>query len=258
MRTKTYFISDIHLGSPYHTDIKAVERRLVHWLEQCRSDAKAIYMVGDIFDYWFDYKYVVPRGYVRVLGTLASLADEGVEIHIFTGNHDVWMFDYFEKELGAVIHRGPLVTKIDGKVFYIAHGDEFDFRKKGFRLVRKIFHSRVCQRLYAMIHPRWSVGLAQNLSQISRKKGLQKNNGYHDEYQGEKNEYLIQYAQSYMKSHPDQTVNFFIFGHRHIMLDLMLSRNSRAVILGDWLHFFSYGVWDGESFYLDQYNFENT
>lgn len=258
MRTKTYFISDIHLGSPYHKDPKGIEKKLVAWLDRCRLDARAIYLVGDIFDYWFDYKFVVPRGFVRILGTLALLADEGIEIHIFTGNHDVWMFDYFEKELGAIVHRFPITHEIDGHVFYIAHGDEFDFRKKGFRIVRSIFHSKLCQRLYAMVHPRWTVGLAHLLSQASRRKGLQENNGYHQGYQGESKEYLVQYARNYLKLHPDSGVNFFIFGHRHIMLDLMLTRSTRVVVLGDWLSFFSYGVWDGTHFYLEHYDLENT
>ncbi|MDO4695838.1 UDP-2,3-diacylglucosamine diphosphatase [Porphyromonas sp.] len=256
---KTYFISDIHLGSPIHEDPKGLEKRLVSWLEMCRTDAKAIYLVGDIFDYWFEYKYVVPKGFVRLLGTLASLSDEGVEIHIFTGNHDVWMFDYLESEVGATIHRTPTLTNIDGVNFYIAHGDEFDYTKKGFRIVRKIFHSRICQRLYAMIHPRWSVGLAHALSLKSRKRGLKlQGHKLYNEYQGEKNEYLVHYAQKYLKENQQDNINFFIFGHRHIMLDLMMSRDARIVVLGDWLTFFSYGVWDGEHFYLDQYSVENT
>lgn len=258
MRSKTYFISDVHLGSPYHKSPKETEAKLVSWLHLCRADAKAIYLVGDIFDYWFDYKYVVPRGFVRFLGTLGLLADEGVEIHIFTGNHDVWMFDYFEKEIGAIIHRSSLKVDIDGQTFYIAHGDEFDFRKKGFRLIRQIFHSRLCQRLYAMIHPRWTVGLAHSLSQKSRKRGLSQEHQMKRAYQGEDKEYLVSYARQYLKSDLSQRINFFVFGHRHIMLDLMLSRESRVIILGDWLSYFSYGVWDGNCFYLEQFGAENT
>ncbi len=253
-RRRIYFASDMHLGSRYHQDPGAVERRLVSWLRSIREDARAVMLVGDVFDYWFEYKYVVPKGFVRFLGALAELVDTGVEVHIFTGNHDVWIFDYLESEVGAKIHQKPQVFEYDGKRFFVAHGDEFDHRKRSFRLVRKIFHSRLCQRLYAAIHPRWSVGFAHAWSLASRKKGLKQGSERYceREYLGEQHEYLVQYARKYLNEYSEEAINFFIFGHRHIMLDLMLTRDSRIVILGDWISFFSYAVWDGETLVLDQ------
>lgn len=246
-RNRVYFVSDIHLGSPYHKEPKEVERRFVTWLRGLALDAKALYLVGDIFDYWFEYKYVVPRGYVRLLGAIADLVDKGVEVHFFTGNHDLWVRDYLETEVGVILHTAPYTAEIDGKQFFIAHGDEFDYRKKSFRLLRAIFHSKLCRVLYAAVHPRWTVGLAMRWSLQSRKKGVQLPG---TEYQGEEREYLVEYAKNRILTEGVDAPHFFVFGHRHIMLDLMLSRQSRIIVLGDWINYDSYAVWDGECMVL--------
>ena len=251
-RTKIYFASDAHLGARFHQDARAVEKRLVRWLDSIKEDAMEVWFLGDMFDYWYEYKYVVPKGFTRFLGKLAELSDNGVKIHIFIGNHDVWMFDYLPEEIGAVIHREPLTIDLLGKRFFLAHGDEVDYRSKAFRLIRHIFRNRFCQILYSAIHPRWTFVFALGWSLSSRKKGLQKQEEV--TYQGESSEYLVQFAKTYLQTHPD--INFFIFGHRHIMLDLMLSRNSRLLIAGDWMQHFSYIVWDGNALYLEQFEVE--
>lgn len=244
---KVYFASDMHFGAYYHEDPLDVERKFVRWLEQIEQDAMALVLVGDIFDYWFEYKYVVPRGYTRVIGKLADLADKGVEIHLFTGNHDIWIFDYLPQEIGCQVHKTPTRLTFLGRDFFIAHGDEFYKDDLGFRIIRSIFHNRLCQKLYASLHPWWTVGFAHRWAYSSRKKGMQREDR---EYQGEKNEFLVQYAKKHLTEKPDDQPDFFIFGHRHIMLDLMLTHKSRILILGDWIHHFSYAVWDGENMIL--------
>ena len=250
-RKNIYFASDAHLGARFHKDPLAVEKKLVRWLDHIKEDAQAIYFLGDMFDYWYEYKYVVPKGFVRFLGKLAELSDNGIEIHFFIGNHDIWMFDYLPKEIGATIHRYVLTVDLLGKRFFLGHGDEVDYRSKSFRFIRSLFRNKFCQWLYAGIHPRWSFGFALGWSLSSRKSGLKNEVAG---YQGENKEYLVQFAKEYLQSHPD--INFFIFGHRHIMLDLMLSRTSRILITGDWMQHFSYIVWDGEALFLDQFEAE--
>jgi len=243
---KIYFASDVHLGARFHDDPLGVEKKLVRWLDTVKTDASAVWLLGDIFDYWYEYKYVVPKGYVRFLGKLAELSDSGIEIHIFIGNHDIWMFDYLPKEVGAIIHREPLTIDLLGKKFFLAHGDEVDNRSWSFQLLRKIFRNRFCQWLYAGIHPRWTFGFAMGWSLNSRKSGLKKKEAA--KYEGEEAEYLVCFAKEHLKTHPD--INFFLFGHRHILLDLMLSRSSRILVIGDWMTLFSYVEWDGEELAL--------
>lgn len=248
---KIYFASDAHLGAHFHKDSRAVEKRLVRWLDSIRHDACAVWFLGDMFDYWYEYKYVVPKGHVRFLGKLAEMSDEGIEIHFFIGNHDVWMFDYLPSEIGAIIHRDTLVIDLLGKRFFLGHGDEVGKRSLGFRFIRGLFRNRFCQRLYSAIHPRWSFRFALSMSFSSRKNGMAESL---PDYQGEGNEYLITFAKDYLKAHPD--INFFLFGHRHILLDFMLNRDSRLLILGDWMTLFSYAVWDGKAMQLLQFKEE--
>jgi UDP-2,3-diacylglucosamine hydrolase len=250
---KIYFVADAHLGARFHQDSSAIEKKLVRWLDSIKNEAAALYLLGDMFDYWFEYKYVVPKGYVRFLGKLAELSDAGVEIHLFTGNHDVWLFDYLPKEIGAHIHRDLFTVDLLGKRFLLGHGDEVDYRSRSFRFLRALFRNKFCQWLYAGIHPRWTFGFALGWSLNSREKGLKTK--WEDDYQGEDFEYLVSFAKDYLKTQPD--INFFIFGHRHIMLDLMLSRTSRLLIAGDWMRYFSYIEWDGQNLSLLRFELEN-
>lgn len=251
-RKKIYFASDAHLGARFHSDPIQLEKKLVRWLDSIKEEASAIWFLGDMFDYWYEYKYVVPKGFTRFLGKVAELSDSGVEIHFFIGNHDVWMFDYLPQEVGAIIHREPVTIDLLGKRFFLAHGDEVDFRSRSFRYIRALFRNKFCQWLYAGIHPRWTFGFAHTWSLSSRKSGLEKQT--EKEYQGEAAEYLILFAKEHLKSHPD--INFFIFGHRHILLDLMLTHTSRLLIAGDWMQYFSYIEWDGEHLTLNQFEQE--
>lgn len=248
---KIFFVSDAHLGARFHNDPLAVERKLVRWLDSIKHEAKAVYFLGDMFDYWYEYRYVVPKGFTRFLGKMAELSDSGVEIHIFIGNHDVWMFDYLPKEVGAVIHRDVLVIDLLGKRFFLGHGDEVDFRSRSFRFIRALFRNKLCQRLYAAIHPRWTFAFALGWSLRSRKKGLKTQAPMCED---EKKEYLVVFAKEYSRTHPD--INFFIFGHRHIMLDRVLSPSSRIIVAGDWMKLFSYVVWDGTTLALRQFETE--
>jgi UDP-2,3-diacylglucosamine hydrolase len=226
------------LGSDFYEASIAVEKRFVSWLESIRPDAKALYLLGDIFDYWFEYRHVVPKGFTRFLGKIAEMTDSGIEVHFFTGNHDVWMFDYLPEETGVIVHKTACITEIYGKTFFLAHGDGLGDESASFRLIRSLFHSRVCQTMYAWIHPRWSTAFAHKWSKHSRKKGLETTTGY----MGEEKEYLVKYAKQYLQR--DAAIDFFVFGHRHIMLDLQLNPKSRILIIGDWLRHFSYAVLD--------------
>lgn len=251
-RKKIYFASDAHLGAWFHEDSRAVELRLVRWLNTIKQDASAIWFLGDIFDYWYEYKYVVPKGHTRFLGKLAELSDAGIEIHFFIGNHDIWLFDYLPNEIGAIIHREPLTIDLLGKRFFLAHGDEVDNRSLTYRVMRTLFRNKFCQWLYSAIHPRWSFGFAMDWSLSSRKSGLEQKGT--PEFEGESTEYLVLFAKEYLQTHPD--INFFIFGHRHIMLDLMLTRSARLLIAGDWMTLFSYIEWDGEELALKMFEQE--
>ncbi len=259
-RTKIYFASDVHLGSAFHSEPMEVERRLVRWLELIRPTAKAIYFLGDIFDFWFEYKNVVPRGYVRFLGQLGLMSDEGIEIHFFAGNHDVWFSDYLVKEIGATIHHKAEEISLDGKVFRLAHGDE-EYTKVRFmdKFLYKLFRNKLCQVLFASIHPRWTVGFAMACSLHSRKKGLKKAkqtlgdipHAYQNDYFDVEQEPLVLFAKEMAKE--QSHIDFFIFGHRHLLLDMALRGNKRCIILGDWLKYNSYAVWDGENLFVDQF-----
>ena len=243
---KIYFLSDIHLGNRYLDDPISVEKKLVGWLDRIRDDAAAVYFLGDIFDYWYEYKYVVPRGHVRFLGKLAELSDKGIEIHLFIGNHDIWMFDYLSQEIDAVIHRQPLETELLGKKFFLGHGDEVGYRPFKYRLIQRIFRNRLCQILYSSVHPRWTFAFARRWSLSSRTSGMAEKRLVEKQQSNVK--YLRVFAQSYLQTHKD--INYFIFGHIHVVLDEKLTPDSRLIITGDWLQNFSYAIWDGEKMIL--------
>lgn len=241
-----YFISDAHLGSRLVKNPRKHEMRLVNWLDKVKTDAEAIYMLGDMFDFWFEYKIVMPRGFVRFLGKMAELTDSGIEIHYFTGNHDIWTFGYLESEIGVKVHREPKIVELKGKKFYLAHGDGLYAEEKGFKIIRKIFHSSTCQKLFQLLPPLIGQNFGYAWSKNNREKILHLDN----KYQGEENENLVVFAKRYVETHD---VDFLLFGHRHIELSLELKNKSRVVILGDFISIFSYGTFDGENFSLESF-----
>ena len=245
VKNKIYFLSDAHLGSKSHPDSRETERRLCRWLESVRQDARAIYLLGDIFDYWFEYRHVVPKGYTRLLGKLSELTDSGVEIHFFIGNHDIWLTDYLSVECGLILHFEPLVTEFDGKHFFLAHGDGLGDDSRSFHLLRKIFHSRFLRLCFSAVHPRLTIPLAHAWSNRSRLYGGVQ------EYLGEESEHLILFSKEKLNENPD--IDYFIFGHRHILLDLPIGEKSKVVILGDWITYFSFAEFDGEHLTLKRW-----
>ena len=260
-RTKVFFTSDAHLGSAYHKDPRAVEQRLVRWLQTIQSEARAVYFLGDMFDYWFEYRAVVPRGYVRFLGQVAMMHDQGVEIHFFAGNHDVWFRDYLKEEVGAIIHHHAEVVELMGKAFRLAHGDEeYCVQKFSNKFLYKLFRNRIAQVLYAAVHPRWTVGFALSCSLRSRKRGMARRtlgnipHAYDNDYFNVEQELLVRFAKKHSVEHPE--IDYYLFGHRHLLIDLALKANKRVIVLGDWLQYNSFAVWDGEHLYIDQFELE--
>ena len=235
---KIYFLSDFHLGAPDAQSSLTREKKIVSFLNHIQNDAKAIFIVGDIFDFWYEYKEVVPRGYVRLLGKLAELTDNGISVHVFVGNHDMWMTDYFSKELNIPVYFEPKTFEWDHKKFYIGHGDGLGPADYGYKFIKKIFRNRICQWLFGQLHPTWGIGLANYLSRKSREK-----TGTSDEiFLGEDKEWLIVYCKEILqKEHFD----YFIFGHRHYPLDFKLQENSHYINLGDWIRNFTYATFDG-------------
>ncbi len=231
-----FFLSDAHLGTLVLGDVHTHERKITAFLDSIKHRAKAIYLMGDMLDFWFEYKRTVPKGFVRFLGKLAELSDSGVELHFFIGNHDLWTFGYLEQEIGMKVYRKPEVQTLYGKTLYLTHGDEiYANRLKHFKFIRSIFHNRACQWLFGMLPSAWGMGFGLAWSASNRKRHLQEEN----KYEGEQYELLVAFAkQRELTEH----VDYYVFGHRHLMLDLMLATKSRVVILGDFLQQFSYAV----------------
>jgi UDP-2,3-diacylglucosamine hydrolase len=243
-----YFLSDAHLGSRAIKHGRTQERRLVNFLDSIKDKAEAVYLLGDMFDFWYEYKYVVPKGFTRFLGKVSELTDRGVEVHYFTGNHDIWCGDYLEKECGVILHREPLTTELYGRVFLLAHGDGLGDPSKEYKILRAIFHSHTCQVLFSALHPRWGVDLGLAWAKHSREK---RDDNQEPPFMGENKEWLVLYGKKYLKEHP--TINCFIFGHRHVDVDLMLSHTCRLIMLGDWITQFSYAVFDGENIFTESF-----
>lgn len=243
---KIYFLSDFHLGAPCYTESLEREKKIVHFLQQIRNDAAQIIIAGDIFDFWFEYKTVVPKYYVRLLGKLAEITDSEIPVMLFAGNHDMWMRDYFEKELHIPVYFHPKEFQWHGKQFYIGHGDGLGPGDHGYKFLKKIFRNPVCQWLFGMIHPDWGIRLANYFSRKSRAK-----TGAADAvFLGEDKEWLIVYCKTLLQQkHRD----YFIFGHRHLPMDIKLNEQSRYINLGDWIKHFTYAVFDGEQLSLQRW-----
>jgi UDP-2,3-diacylglucosamine hydrolase len=247
MPKKIYFISDLHLGATYLPHPLENERKVVRFLNSIADDADELIMLGDILDYWYEYRTVVPRGYTRFFGALANLADKGVKITWFLGNHDIWLFNYLSTEIGLTVVDGTQIRDINGKRFLLAHGDGVGKLPIGFRIIRSIFRNKICQFFYSAIHPRWTIPFAHRWSAHSRRFVEET-----PQFEGEDNEPLLNFSREYL-AQSDNTINYFVFGHRHILIDYPLTPTSRTIILGDWIHHYSYGVFDGQNFSLHKF-----
>ncbi len=235
-KNTVYFLSDLHLGAPYFPDSHKSERRVVDFLDSIKDKAKTLFLVGDILDYWYEYRYVVPKGFVRFFGRLAEMSDNGTEIIWLLGNHDIWLFDYFQSELGIQVEDGPIIREVFGKKLMISHGDGLGKVPLTFSILRTLFRSKICQRLYSMINPRWTIPFAQNWSRSSRGNGNRNREKIDvEKYVEEIREFTI----GYLKAHPE--VEACIYGHFHLPLIQELPEGKKMIILGDWITHFTYG-----------------
>lgn len=243
---KIYFLSDFHLGAPNAAASLERERRVISFLDEAKKDAGEIFIVGDLFDFWYEYKKVVPKGFVRILGKMAEITDSGIPIHFFVGNHDMWMTDYFQKELNIPVYFEPKPFEYNGKKFLVGHGDGLGPGDHGYKFIKKIFRNKTCRWLFGILPPYIGMGLADYFSRKSRAQ-----TGTKDEvFMGEDKEWLVVYCKEQLQQ---QHYDYFIFGHRHLPLDIKLSDKSRYINLGDWIKYNSYAVFDGNELYLKYY-----
>jgi Uncharacterized protein conserved in bacteria len=248
--TKIYFGSDFHLGAGSYEGSREREARIVRWLDMVKADAAELFLMGDIFDFWFEYKTVVPRGYIRFLGKLAELADNGVKLYLFKGNHDMWMFDYFVKELKATIVSNELEIERNGKKFYLHHGDGLGPGDGMYKVLKNIFRSKLCQWLFARLHPNLGVGIANYWSKHSRIAGLS-----NEKRKSMEQEWLVVHSRELLAH---KYFDYLVFGHRHLPLDIQLDDKSRYINLGEWVNYNSYAVFDGEELKLDYFEQQDT
>jgi UDP-2,3-diacylglucosamine hydrolase len=242
---KIYFASDFHLGLKGKSKPRDRELHVVKWLDSIKADSSVIYLVGDVFDFWWEYKKVVPKGFTRFLGKVSELTDSGIEVHFFTGNHDMWIDDYLNAECGMILHTGPQDLEINGKLFHVAHGEGLGTDSRSYRILLWIFRNNFLRKLYSMLHPGFGIGLAHRWSLKSR---LAKS--YYKEYRGAENEELFRYASHILKERP---VDYFVFGHRHILIDEAIGSGSRLFILGNWFNKPAYLEIDGENVELKDF-----
>lgn len=235
--SRIVFASDFHLGVPDYATSLVREKKLVEWLEQEAKNNSSIYLMGDLFDFWFEYKHVVPKHYVRLLGTLAKLSDNGISIKVFTGNHDMWLFDYFEKELGIQVYRKPLFLKAQNKLLMIGHGDGLGPKDYGYKRLKKIFSNPFLQWMFARLHPNFAFGVAKYFSNKSRISQTTQ-----EEFKSVDEEWLWQYCNRKKIEFPD--IDYFIFGHRHLKLDLAVGNNARYINTGTWLEDANFAVFE--------------
>jgi UDP-2,3-diacylglucosamine hydrolase len=245
---KIYFASDFHLGIPDHATSLQREKRICKWLDEISGDVEQLFLVGDLFDAWFEYKNVVPKGFVRFMGKLAEMTDAGIHIEAFTGNHDLWMRGYFQEELNIPIHHEPIERVFNDKKFIIAHGDGLGPGDNGYKILKKILRAPLSQWLYRRVHPDTGVGMANYFSRLGPKH---EEDGPKEEFQGADKEWLVQYCLDILKQ---KHVDYFIFGHRHLALEYPLPNNSLYINLGDWIYYNSYAIFDGTHTKLHYYS----
>ncbi|WP_299712412.1 UDP-2,3-diacylglucosamine diphosphatase [uncultured Tenacibaculum sp.] len=243
---KVYFASDQHLGAPTQEKSFPREKKFLRWLNEIEKDAEAIFLLGDLFDFWFEYKTVVPKGFVRVLGKLAQLSDDGIPIYFFVGNHDLWMKDYFETELNIPVYFKPQEFKINDKLFLIGHGDGLGPHDLGYKRMKKVFTFPLFKWLFRWLHPDLGVRLGQYMS--VKNKMISGDEDF--KFLGEEKEWLVQYCKRKLET---KHYDYFVFGHRHLPLDIQLSDTSKYFNLGDWMQYFTYGTYVDTTFTLDKY-----
>lgn len=244
-----YFASDFHLGFDNNLSSREREHLIISWMNSIAGDATEIYIIGDLFDYWYEYKEVVPKGHIRLLARIAEFTDSGISVHLFTGNHDLWMFDYLETELGVIIYGIPQEIELQGKKMLIGHGDGLGPGDKGYKIMKKVFTNKFNQWLFARLHPNFAIGLMKYFSRKSRE-----NDPEELSFLGVDKEWLIQYAERKLKS---QYYDYFIFGHRHLPIEHTLSNDkSRYINTGDWIHHYTYARMQDGNISLEKYEFD--
>lgn len=241
---KIFFASDFHLGLKTGHPPAEREKKVVSWLRYVAPQAKEIYLLGDVFDFWWEYKLVVPKGFTRFLGALSEMTDSGISVHFLTGNHDMWAGNYLTEECGLTIHTSPVTVSFNEKTFHLAHGEGLGTKNMGYKLLLGVFHNSCLRKLYSTLHPTIGVGIGHRWSLSSRLgKGISK------EFLGEEKEDLIRYVNNFSGS----LVDYFIFGHRHLRMEYKTKKGRNIIFLGDWIKEGSYAEWDGESLLLKTY-----
>lgn len=243
---KIFFASDFHLGVPDYASSLEREKRVVRWLDSIKDEAEEIFLLGDVFDFWFEYKRAVPKGFVRLQGKIAEITDRGIPVHWFIGNHDMWIFDYIPKELGVKMYSAEIEREFGGKKFFIGHGDGLGPGDRGYKFIKAVFRNKVCQWLFARLHPNFGIWLANASSKTSRAS-----TGHHDaKFYGEEKEMLIQFCKQKLS---EQHYDYFIFGHRHLPIEFDLSENSKYFNIGDWITYFTYAEFDGQELVMKKF-----
>lgn len=243
---KIYFASDFHLGSPNSVDSKVREKKISQWLDSTVANAYAVFLLGDLFDFWFEYRRVIPKGFLLFQSKLVQLVEHNINLVIFTGNHDLWMFDYFEQELGVPVIRKPISIQVNQQKLHIGHGDGLGPGDRTYKIIKKMFVSKVGQRLFSLIHPDVGMYLANAWSGHSRKSNKLKD----ESFRGKEYEWIYQYClEVEQTTHHD----YYVFGHRHLPLEIPVSENSRYFNLGEWFSQQNYGVYDGQQFELQTF-----
>ncbi len=242
-----YFLSDLHLGLGGHDKSIVREKKLIKFLDEIKNKTQALYLVGDIFDFWHEYKRVVPRGFTRFLGKIAEFTDNGIPVYFFTGNHDIWAYNYLPQEIGVKIFRKPQIIKINDKTFYIAHGDGLGPYDKKYKFLKSIFTNKFLQWMFARLHPNFALSFGLKWSHHNRESYTPDK----IKFKGEDKEWLILYAKNYIQK--NKNIDYFVFGHRHIPLKISLNKKTTFINLGDWINNFTYGVFDGKDFKVIKY-----
>lgn len=243
---KAYFASDFHLGAPNHDESRKRERRIIEWLSHIQKDAEVVFLVGDIFDFWYEYKKVVPKGFVRIQAKIAEMVDKGIKVYFFLGNHDMWMKKYFSEEIGVIMIENDLEIKINDKSFYISHGDGLGPGDYGYKFIKKVFRNKICQFLFSMVHPSLSLSVAHYFSKRSRSY-----TGKNDEtFTKKENEWLYQFCAEKLKN---KHFDYFIFGHRHLPMEISIEK-SQYINLGEWMNFQSFASFNGIKTELSVWN----